>query len=88
MSQTKKGSAIEALSNILIGFPINFLLNITILPFTWDSHHVIRSAFITGAVFTVVSFVRQVYIRRWFNGIKASWNMHHPHKKDFEVHPE
>lgn len=74
MAQTRKGSAAEALTNILIGFPINFLCNIVILPFTWDNEHVIRSGFITGAVFTVVSFVRQVYIRRWFNSIKAKWN--------------
>lgn len=74
MAQTRKGSAAEALTNILIGFPINFLCNIAILPFTWDNEHVIRSGFITGAVFTVVSFVRQVYIRRWFNSIKAKWN--------------
>lgn len=74
MAQTRKGSAVEAITNILIGFPINFCLNILILPFTWDNDHVIRSGFITGAVFTVVSFVRQVYIRRWFNYIKANWN--------------
>lgn len=84
MSQTKKGSAIEALSNILVGFPINFLLNILILPLTWDNRHVIRSAFITGIVFTVVSFVRQVYIRRWFNSIKAKWNVE---PESLEVHP-
>ena len=86
MSQSKKGSAIEALSNILVGFPINFLLNITILPFTWDQNHVIRSAFITGAVFTVVSFVRQVYIRRWFNSIRAKWNVDRK-QEELEVHP-
>ena len=74
MAQTKKGSAVEAITNILVGFPINFCLNIAILPFTWDNEHVIRSGFITGVVFTIVSFVRQVYIRRWFNGIKAKWN--------------
>ncbi len=74
MSQTLKGSAVEAITNIMVGFPINFLLNIAILPFTWDSEHVIRSGLITGAVFTVVSFVRQVFIRRWFNQIKAAWN--------------
>lgn len=72
--QTKKGSAIEAMTNILIGFPINFGLNILILPFTWDNNNVIRSGFITGAVFTVVSFIRQVWLRRWFNSIKTRWN--------------
>lgn len=82
MSQSLKGSSIEAITNILIGFPINFLLNIAILPFTWDSEHVIRSGLITGAVFTVVSFVRQVFIRRWFNQIKAAWNNN---KEDINV---
>lgn len=74
MSQSRKGSAVEAMTNIAVGFPINFLLNISILPFTWDNDHVVRSGFITGAVFTVVSFVRQMYLRRWFNNIKAAWN--------------
>lgn len=77
MSQTVRGSAVEAITNILIGFPINFCLNIMILPWTWDNDHIIRSGFITGAVFTVVSFIRQVYIRRWFNSIKAKWNVAH-----------
>lgn len=75
MSQSTQGSAVEAISNILIGFPINFCLNIMILPLTWDNDHIIRSGFITGAVFTVVSFIRQMYIRRWFNSIKAAWNV-------------
>lgn len=74
MGQTKTGSAAEAAVNILVGFPINFLLNIAILPITWDSEHVLRSGFVTGAAFTVVSFVRQVFLRRWFNSIKSRWN--------------
>lgn len=79
MSQSKQGSRIEAITNIAAGFPINFILNVAILPHTWNADHVLRSAFITGAVFTVVSYIRQVYIRRWFNDIKASWNMEKPH---------
>lgn len=74
MAQTKKGSVVEALTNCLVGFPINFMLNIIILPMTWNNEHVVRSGFITGAVFTVVSVIRQVYIRRWFNSLKARWN--------------
>ena len=74
MAQSKKGSVAEALTNCAIGFPINFILNILILPLTWDDAHKMRSAFITGLAFTVVSVIRQVYIRRWFNAIKAHWN--------------
>lgn len=74
MAQTLKGSAVEAITNILAGFPINFGLNLLILPYTWDNEHVVRSALVTGVVFTVVSFVRQVFIRRWFDSIKAKWN--------------
>jgi hypothetical protein len=76
MTQTRKGSFTEALTNCAIGFPINYVMNILILPITWDHNHIYRSGLITGAAFTVVSVIRQVWIRRWFNKIKAAWNTH------------
>lgn len=66
MTQTKLGSLIEAFANIVIGFLINWIANITVLP--WFGFHVTGAqAFEIGLVFTVISVVRQYIIRRWFN---------------------
>lgn len=67
MSQTRKGSLLEAATNIAIGFTINWCLNMAILPhFGW---HSLTGwiAFKVGLVFTVISIVRQYVIRRYFN---------------------
>lgn len=80
MSQTKKGSFTEAITNCIIGFPLNFALNIAILPHTWDNEHKAQSAFITGVAFTGVSIFRQMVILRWFNAIKAKWNTKETHE--------
>lgn len=67
MTQSKLGSFIEAWMNVFIGFGINFLANMAILPaygfstFTWQINLQI------GALYTVVSVARSYIIRRWFN---------------------
>lgn len=69
MNQTRLGSLIEAIINILIGFWINFFANMVILPaygfstFTWEINMQI------GILYTVISVLRSYIIRRWFNGI-------------------
>lgn len=69
MNQTRIGSLIEAIINILIGFWINFLANMLILPafgfetFSWEINMQI------GILYTVISVVRSYVIRRWFNSI-------------------
>lgn len=66
MTQTKLGSFIEALMNVLIGFGINFAANLVILPLfgytpsLWDNFQI-------GLLYTVVSIARSYVIRRWFN---------------------
>ena len=56
--------------NIAIGFAINYTANILVLPFLWNPAKPLESAFWIGCVFTVISQVRQLVIRRYFNGIK------------------
>lgn len=67
MSQTKKGSLIEALINTAIGFGINFTANLVILPlFGFDSLTLETNLYI-GFAYTAISVVRSYVIRRWFN---------------------
>ena len=64
--QTKLGSFIEAWINVAIGFGINFVANLVILPIfgytptLWENFQI-------GILFTVVSVARSYIIRRWFN---------------------
>ena len=66
MNQTRLESLIEVLFNILIGFFINFIANILILPM-FGFNISATSAFSLGLVFTVISVARGYIIRRWFN---------------------
>jgi hypothetical protein len=66
MSQSRLGSFVEAVINILIGFAINFTANALIFPrFGWT----ISAAdnVLLGAIYTIISLVRSYTIRRWFN---------------------
>ena len=66
MSQTKKHSAYEAVSNIFIGYTINILANFFIFPlFGW--HITLQQNLIIGVFYTVVSFVRSYFLRRIWN---------------------
>lgn len=74
MSQTVWGSIVEAKTNIAIGFSINYVANIMLLPWLWNPDDVYVSALWLGVAFTGISLVRQFVIRRWFNTIKSKWN--------------
>jgi hypothetical protein len=69
MSQTKLGSFAEAWMNIAVGFSINFVANMAILPL-FGFKVSAGSAFEIGLIFTVISLVRSYVLRRWFNGLK------------------
>lgn len=64
--QTRRQSIIEAWTNILIGFSINFIINIMLLPLVGAELTVANNLWL-GAVYTAVSMIRQYAIRRWFN---------------------
>ena len=60
----------EAKANIVIGFAINWTANMVFLPMFGFDTLTAAKAFVIGLVFTLISFVRQYVIRRWFNGLK------------------
>ena len=66
MTQTKLGSLIEAIVNVIIGFGINFVANITVLPLFGFAVSA-GQAFGIGLIFTVISIARSYFIRRYFN---------------------
>jgi hypothetical protein len=68
--QTKRSSMTEALLNVAIGYSINVVANMLVLPLFGYQVNVGQAAGM-GVIFTVISIVRSYYIRRMFN-----W-MHH-----------
>ena len=65
LRQTRMGSFIEAWINVLIGFSINFVANLLILPLIGFHITVSQNLFI-GVLYTLVSVARSYVIRRWF----------------------
>lgn len=64
--QSKKGSFIEALINVVIGFSINYCANLLIFPLF--GFHISPSLnLLMGVIYTGISIVRSYVIRRWFN---------------------
>lgn len=68
MTQTRLGSLIEVCINIAIGFAINWIANIYILPL-YGFNITGGQAFSLGLLFTAISVVRSYIIRRWFNAL-------------------
>lgn len=66
MNQTRLGSFIEACFNVAVGFAINFLANLAILPL-FGFHVTGVQALGIGVFFTVISVARSYLIRRFFN---------------------
>ena len=67
MNQTRIGSMIEAFMNIAIGFIINFVANMAILPLFGFTSLTMKTNLVIGAIYTVISVVRSYTVRRWFN---------------------
>jgi hypothetical protein len=65
MRQTRLGSLIEVSINILIGFWINFVANLVILPL-FGFNVTISDNFLIGFLYTFVSVARSYVVRRWF----------------------
>lgn len=66
MNQTRLGSLIEAIINVVIGFAINFTANMLIFPL-FGFHITARDNLLLGLIYTVISVARSYCIRRWFN---------------------
>lgn len=65
--QSKLRSVKEAMTNIFVGYSFNYSANIVLLPLLWNPERPFLSAHAIGVAFTLISFVRQYIIRRWFN---------------------
>lgn len=66
--QSPRQAIVEAWFNIVIGFSINFVANLLIIPLAVKGGHLgALDNFWMGWVFTTISIVRQYAIRRWFN---------------------
>ena len=68
--QSKKHSAIESITNVIIGLIISFLIQLIIYPFLNIKVSINQNIFITF-VFFIASFIRSYVIRRMFNKIKS-----------------
>lgn len=66
MAQTRLQSLFEAWLNIAIGFGINLVANLLILPI-FGFYPSIGDAFGIGLIFTAISIVRSYVLRRIFN---------------------
>lgn len=66
MLQTRLGSLIEAVLNILIGYGIALLSQLILFPLFGVNVNLIVNIQL-GAWFTFISLVRSYVIRRWFN---------------------
>jgi len=66
MSQSRLSSFIEAWINVAIGYGINFVMNLLVLPF-FGLHITLTQNLALGIPYTVVSVARSYMIRRWFN---------------------
>ena len=73
MTQSKLSSFYEACINIIIGFALNFALNLWLIPaFVTDAtgrpaHISLVDNWWMGCAYTVFSLIRSYTIRRWFN---------------------
>lgn len=70
MSQSKLGSFAENWANIVIGFTINFVANMLILPAFGFTSLTAKTNFIIGVLYTGISLVRSYVLRRCFNNLK------------------
>lgn len=66
MTQSRKGSAAEAVANIAIGYGVNFTCNAMFLPLL-GVHITFKENAVFGVIMTVVSLIRSYTLRRVFN---------------------
>lgn len=66
MSQSRLASAVEAVANVAIGYAINVVANLLILPL-FGFNVSFSDAAGMGLIFTVISIARSYWLRRLFN---------------------
>lgn len=68
--QTWWGSIVEAKANIAVGFGVSYAMNFAILPFFGMQGLTPANNLGITLAFTVVSIIRQLIMRRFFNRLK------------------
>ena len=66
MSQTRRGSMLEAVANVAIGYGVSVAANVVVLPL-FGYQVTVEDAAGIGLVFTLVSLARSYALRRVFN---------------------
>jgi hypothetical protein len=66
MTQTRLGSLIEAIVNVLIGYWISVTAQHFIFPM-FGYHITLKENLLIGLIFTVISIARSYLLRRYFN---------------------
>ena len=67
--QTPRGAIVEAWTNILVGFGVNYCANFLLLPLVGASFTAAEN-FWLGWIYTAISLLRQYAIRRWHNALQ------------------
>lgn len=65
--QSRLASVVEAWVNIFIGFTVNFIANHWLIPMMTGVELAAAANWWGGWVYTALSMLRQLTIRRWFN---------------------
>ncbi len=66
MSQSRKSSLVEALTNIAVGFGVALVSQLIIFPL-YNVHVPFTTDLVITLWFTVISLVRSYFLRRLFN---------------------
>lgn len=66
VAQSRKGSFVEALTNTAIGWSINLVANLIVLPM-FGFPVTVTQAIGIGVIFTGISITRSYFVRRAFN---------------------
>lgn len=72
MTQSRIDSAMEAITNIAIGFGVAMVGNFLFIPMVMGVQPSFGESFWIAVLFTLLSFARQYAIRRLFNG-RSVW---------------
>ena len=64
--QSKRGSLIEAIINVVVGYMVAVVTNMVVLPL-FDIHVGLGDNMLIGLIFTAVSLGRSYLLRRIFN---------------------
>jgi len=67
MTQSRLSSFYEVCFNILIGYSINFVTNLVLIPLFLHTSVPLLANFLMGLPYTAIAIIRQYVIRRFFN---------------------